>query len=110
MPKIPGISFDFGAETLLIPPLALGDLELLQERLGRLQAGALDPASVATVLDATHAALRRNYPDITRERVAQLVDLANMGDVIANVMDVAGLRRKELAAGKPAAPAETASP
>lgn len=101
--KIPGIDFDFGGETFTVPPLALGDLELLQERLGAVQVGSLDAASVSTVIDSTLAALKRNYPDMTRERVAGLVDLSNMADVMLCVMDVAGVRRKEIDAGKAAA-------
>lgn len=114
MAKIAGVNFDFGAETLIIPPLALGDLELLQERLAALQLGSLDPQSVSTVIDATLAALLRNYPDMTRARVAALIDLANMAQVIQCVMDVAGMYRKALAdtdPGKaPAAPGTNSTP
>ena len=105
MPKIKGIDVDFAGEVLTIPPLALGDLELLQERLGALQLGALDPASIGTVVDATHAALRRNYPDITRDKVASILDLENMADVIESVMDVSGAKRKVNEAAKKAASA-----
>lgn len=100
---IPGIEFDFGAEVLTIPPLSLGDLELLQDRLGSLQIETLDTTSIGTVIDATLAALQRNYPDMTRAKVAALIDLGNMPDVIRSVMDVAGMVRKEIAAGKASA-------
>ena len=99
MAKIAGIAFDFGGETLTIPPLSLGDLELLQERLAALQIGSLEPQSVSTVIDATLAALQRNYPDMTRPRVAALIDLGNMAQVIQCVMDVAGMYRQALAEG-----------
>ena len=49
-----------------------------------------------TIVDATHAALKRNYPDLTRADVAELVDLGNMVEVIQSVMDVAGVKRAEL--------------
>lgn len=100
MAKIAGIDFDFGVAVLTIPPLSLGDLELLQDRLGKLKMDMFDTASVGTVIDATLAALKRNYPDITREGVADMIDVANMPDVIQCVMDVAGMRRKEIDAGK----------
>ena len=98
--KIAGIDFDFGGEVLTIPPLALGDLEVLQDRIAALNVAVVDAATIGTVIDATQAALLRNYPDMTRERVSRLIDLGNMGDVIQCVMDVAGLRRKEIATGK----------
>jgi len=97
---IPGIEFDFGAEVLLVPPLALGDLELMRDRLGSMELGSLDAQSVGTIIDAVLAALQRNYPEMTRERVAKLLDLGNMADAIQCVMDVSGVRRKEIEAGK----------
>jgi hypothetical protein len=96
MALLPGLDFDFGGgRCYLLPPLALGDLQLLQERLAKLSDdGALHPASVGTVLAATHAALRRNYPDLTLEAVGQLVDVGNLFEVIDAVMDVSGVKRK----------------
>lgn len=99
---IPGIPFP-GREDLIIPPLSLGALETLQARIGTLQAGATDPESIKTIVDATHAALKRNYPELTRADVAELVDLGNMVEVIQSVMDVAGVKRAELAEKKAAA-------
>ena len=51
MPKIKGIDFDFGDEVLTIPPLSLGALELLQDRLATVVMGSTDPKSVGTVID-----------------------------------------------------------
>lgn len=108
MPKFPGIEFDFGGgQVMVIPPLALGDLEMLQDRLASLQLSTLDAKSIGTVIDATHAALQRNYPDTTRAQVASWIDVANFAEVIQCVMDVAGLRRKEQHAGKALAATQT---
>ena len=105
---IPGVEYDFGGGRVrLIPPVSLGVLELMQERLAALPTlTATDPAAIRTVIDAAHHALRRNYPEITREEVADLVDVGNMGDVYECLMDVAGVKRKAEAAKK--AMAETA--
>lgn len=113
MPElIPGIEYDFGGgRVYTVPPLSLGALERLQKRIEALQGvTALDPASVKTVIDAAHSALKRNYPDMTIDEVAELVDVGNMHDVVACVMDVAGVRRKAEAETKnqrPQAPGET---
>jgi hypothetical protein len=114
----PGVEFDFGGgQRLLVPPLSCGALELLQDRLNELPTlAATDTQAVRTVVDAAHAALRRNYPDATRDEVAELVDVANLGDVYECLMDVGGLRRRaqqearEAAAGNPAAPAAAVVP
>lgn len=100
-PLIPGIAFTFGGRVLQIPPLSLGDLEALQQRLDELPTlEATNPKAVATVLDATTAALQRNYPQLTRADVGRLVDVGNMLDVMQAVMDVAGVHRRGLEADR----------
>jgi hypothetical protein len=58
--NVPGVSFPFPGKTLVIPPLSLGDLEQLLDRINNVMSGSMDKDSIATVIDATHAALRRN--------------------------------------------------
>lgn len=91
--KIKGIKLTLGGVDYTVPPIALGDLEQMQDRLAGYQ-GGLDQASIATVIDAAHAALKRNYPQITRAEIGALVDVANMAEVFEAVMDVSGLKRK----------------
>lgn len=92
--KYKGVKIDFGGEEYVCPPLSLGSLEVLQDQLEKFTGGA-DSESVKTVIDATFAAMKRNYPQITREFIAETVDLGNMQDVMLAVMDISGLRRKE---------------
>lgn len=56
---------------------------------------AADAGQISTVIDCAHAALKRNYPDLTREEAADLIDIGNMNEVFAAVMDVSGLKRRE---------------
>jgi hypothetical protein len=102
--KIKGIPLPLGGKIYIVPPLNLGTLERLQERLASFT-GGIDQDSVSTVLDAAHSALVRNYPELTRDQVAEVVDVANMAEVMEAVMDVSGLRRKaleaEVGAGEP---------
>ena len=93
---IPGVRFDFGGERwYVVPPLALGVLEVMQAQLNEVpMLSATDPAAVRTMIDATHAALSRNYPDITKEIVGTLVDLGNMPEVFQCLMDVGGVKRR----------------
>lgn len=90
---INGNRLDLGGTPYEVPPIALGDLERLQSRLVAYQ-GGLDAESVGTVIDAAHAALRRNYPEITRDQVGGLIDVGNMAEVFEAVMDVSGLKRR----------------
>ncbi len=93
--RIKGVTVELSGTNYVIPPIALGALEQLQERIGAFDGNVQDTKQISTVIDCAHAALKRNYPDMTREQVADLIDIANMGDVFAAVMDVSGLKRKE---------------
>lgn len=93
--KIKGIAVELGGQTYTIPPIALGALEQLQERIAAFTGDVTDMRQVATVIDAAHHALRRNYPEMTRDQVADLIDVGNMGDVFQAVMDVSGAARKK---------------
>jgi len=96
--RIKGIEVVLGGETFVVPPIALGALEQLQDRIAAFNGDVADARQIATVIDSAHAALRRNYPAITREEVAELIDVSNMADVFEAVMDVSGLKRKALEA------------
>ncbi|WP_322617006.1 hypothetical protein [Pseudomonas sp. BIC9C] len=107
--NVPGVEFPFPGKVLVIPPLALGDLEQLLDRINSVMAGNMDKDSIATVIDATHAALRRNYPDIERAEVAALLDLRNMRDALDAVMSASGLEVQDAAPGEAVAPSTGAS-
>lgn len=107
--RIPGVEFPFPGKPLVIPPLALGDLEQLLDRINLVMAGSMDKDSIATVIDATHAALLRNYPDMERKEVADLLDLRNMRDALDAVMGASGLEVSEPAPGEGPAPSTGAS-
>lgn len=98
--KVKGIPYDFGGRVLVIPPLSLGAMEQLQGRLADLDERNISPEYIGTVIDAVHAALQRNYPEMKREDVADLIDLENMQEVMACTMDVAGLKRKAMEAAQ----------
>ncbi|MGY8811490.1 MAG: hypothetical protein ACKVK5_10690 [Pseudomonadales bacterium] len=105
--NVPGIEVPFtGGQTLTIPPLSLGALEQLLDRINAVMGGAsMDVSSIGTVIDAAHAALKRNYPEMTRDQVGDLVDLANMREVLEAVMSASGLEAKPVdASGEALAP------
>ncbi|HFC8542720.1 TPA: hypothetical protein ACFP4Q_000834 [Neisseria weaveri] len=91
--KVNGVTVNLGGTDYVIPPLSLGALEQLQDKIGGIQGdgNVNDVKQVSTVIDCAHAALKRNYPDMTREEVADLIDLSNMQDVFRAVMNVSGM-------------------
>ena len=95
--KWPGITVELGGDAYVLPPLPLWFIES-NAAIG--EASESGSVPVKLVLDALTASLQRNYPDMTREQVAALVDVGNMADLFELVMDAAGLKRKEGAAAQ----------
>ena len=93
---IPGVEFDFGGgHVYTIPPLTLGALQRLQDKLSHLSTmAALDPKAIAIIVESAHAALQRNYPDLTIKQLSELLDVSQLSDVMCAVLDVSGLQRK----------------
>ena len=90
--NVPGEEFTFsGGQKLTIPPLSLGALEQLIDPINEVMSGAIDKKAISTIIDAVHAALKRNYPDMTREGVADLLDFSNMQRALSAVMSASGM-------------------
>ena len=97
-----------GGTTYIVPPLSLGALDQLQDRLEKFTGDIRDGSQMATMLDAAHASLKRIYPTSPAKKSA-MVDLENMARVMEAIMDVSGLKRREHEAngsGKRCRPAE----
>jgi hypothetical protein len=83
---IPGTTIALGGQDWLVPPLSLA---LLQRFLPRVQeltgqvGAAMGPEQLAVLLEIVTAALQRNYPEITTELVANMLDLGNARTVLA---------------------------
>lgn len=101
--RVKGIPVELGGNTYVLPPLSLGALEQMKTKLKNFTGDIQDVDQISTVIDAAHAALKRNYPEVTREFVAEHVGLENFTDVFMAVMDVSGVARKAREAGEAAA-------
>lgn len=92
--KVKGSPIELGGTVRIVPPLSLGSLEQLKDALSNFTGNVSETEQVSTVITAAHAALKRNYPDITREEVGEAIGLENMLEVMEAVMDVSGMKRK----------------
>lgn len=71
----------------IFAPLSLGAAEKLMPKLK-----TFDPSDFALVADVAHSSLKRNYPDITREYIAdELLDIGHVNAVFETVMGASGL-------------------
>jgi hypothetical protein len=113
---IPGVEVNIGGTVYIVPPLSLGAVELFQKRLEAFST-APDAKATAFMADVVATAMRRNYPHITKAALlgeykldeggdlvevapAMVHDLVQLQELLAAVMDVSGLLRKEQAAEK----------
>lgn len=71
---------------LIFAPLPLGAIEKYQEQLS----GSSVPIGI--IIDVAHISLKRNYPDISRDFVAdEILDIANMEEVLELIINTSGL-------------------
>lgn len=100
-----GTELKLGRAIFIVPPLGLGAAKRL---VGRIADFGKLPIEEQMDLagEMAYLALKRNYPDLTRERVDDLVDLGNMNQVFEAVAKVSGFTAQRVPAGN--SPGETA--
>ncbi len=86
----------------LFRPLTLGDLEDLRESLRRFESpdNPIDAEAMEVIADLAHRSLRRSYPGMSLADAKDLLGIDMIFDVFEAVMDVAGLKRKQIEEGK----------
>ena len=111
--KFKGIAVEFGGKTWIIPGLTIGQMETIgDERIDTF--GRLDPsklgAGMAEQLDILHAAMSRNYPDLTMDELKDMVDTQSFLECCIAVMKLTGEgRTREDGEAAPADPSHGAT-
>jgi hypothetical protein len=109
---IPGVTIALGGRDWVVPPLTLGQLRRLMPQVRRLSSvgAAMGEEEIGIVLDVVATALARNYPEMTGEKAAELVDLGNVREVLTAILAGSGLRPPGNAAGEAGAVARPGGP
>ena len=88
-----GVALRLGGRDWIVPPLNFRQLKALAPVFARV--GAIDARlgekEIDDIVRLVHAALSRNYPDLTADDVAELIDLGNAASVVRAVAGVSGL-------------------
>lgn len=100
---IPGVNISMGGNDWTVPPLTLGQLRRLQDKIRAMteighDTRGMTSEQIDTIAEIVATALSRNYPDMTSERVLELIDVANARAVILAVLNGSGLQPGEAAA------------
>jgi hypothetical protein len=103
---IPGAAVAMGGQDWIVPPLTLGQLRRLMPKVKQLtEIGAsMGEAQINVLIDIVTAALQRNYPETTPDKVENLLDLGNAGAVLNAVLTGSGLKPGGAAMGEASAP------
>ncbi|WP_338847898.1 hypothetical protein V8J88_03845 [Massilia sp. W12] len=89
---IPGKLIKLGDREYTLPPLSAGWLRTNSGRLATCFNGAIPP--VPDIAEFVHAALLRNYPDVTQDEIDKWVDTGNAIDLFDDVMQISGMALK----------------
>lgn len=89
MAKIEGKTIQLGGQEYVLPPLPLAMMGRFQRAQAQFSQGDFDTAA-AELIECTHAALQRNYPDLAADVVRQHLDLGNFQQVIQALAAVSG--------------------
>jgi hypothetical protein len=95
---IPGVKINLGGDEYIVPPLNFRQLEkhskLLDDLPDVLAAGDVKK-QWQIILTLALAALSRNYPDLTLEKLKDIIDLGNLAALTEAVMGQAGFKATE---------------
>ena len=93
-PLIDGAAVRLGARDFVVPALTIRLFRRHRATLAGVSAlGQRDPTDEEwdALLALVHDALLRNHPDLTRDELEDLLDLRNIGDVMAAITGRSGL-------------------
>lgn len=91
-----GVKITIGGADYIVPPLNLKRFRALKPKLAALEAVSADLTveQMDVMVECVHAALSRNYPEITPDQIEEMIDLGNMTRIFRAVMSVSGLEQR----------------
>lgn len=103
--KHAGITVNIGGTDYVVPPLTLGAIKRLMPKIEAMATslaadGKMRPESMDSIVEVVHAALLRNYPDMTLQELEDMLDVKNIADIMQAVLGVSGLERKAAGSGE----------
>jgi len=93
-PPHEGEKVHFAGRDWIVPALSLGQLKKLMPHFQILQSDQFSIEKIDSSLLLIHAALSRNYSDLTLEEVENQVDLAIMPTLMEAILRASGLVRQ----------------
>lgn len=97
-----GAWVQLGEEEYQIPPLNLAAVIELQPLIESLSGvtGVPTTEQIGAMTAILHRAIQRNYPDMTADDVAEMLDIANYAAVMSAALGVSGFVRSDAPSGE----------
>ena len=96
--KHEGLKINLGGEERVVPPLSfkrLRNLKAEMEVIQTVQTGTeLTDEQAGAMIKIVHAAITRNYPDMTEDELSEMLDLGNIGKITKAVMGQSGFEAR----------------
>lgn len=92
---IEGVKLNLGGRDLIVPALSFKQLRQLLPKVQHLGDGAVTAENMGEIALVVHAALSRNYQDLTIDDVEDMLDMHNAMPAVLAVMGQSGLERVE---------------
>lgn len=90
---IDGVTIRMGGEDFIVPPLNFKQLKQIRPVLQSLNDPSISQDDKeASIVKCVTMALSRNYPEMTEDRIFELVDIGNSGKVMAAIMGNSGIK------------------
>ena len=98
-PKYEGIKLTIGGKEYTFAPLNFAAIKRLRPAIEMLETVTpetkiLSDEQVDAFVSIVHASLVRNYPDMTPDETADLIDMGNIGTIVQGIMGISGFVAK----------------
>ena len=98
--KYPGLEIEMAGQVYTVPPLSLGQVKRLVPHMAVFQDikptdifGENGDKIIDAMISVIHAAMSRNYPDMTKEQLEDLVGIDDAAEICAAIMSKSGLEK-----------------
>ena len=97
MTLLNGVKVSLGGQDYILPPLTLGTLKRMGNKLNTLAGISSVPneEQCDVMCEIVHASLVRNYPELTKDQLYEMLDLGNMTTVFQAVLGVSGIKESK---------------
>ncbi len=88
---IDGVKVTIGRRDFIVPPLNLKAVKRVGQLVPVMMAADGSVESIDAAIEVIHLALKRNYPELTRDELEEELDLANLAPISMVIAEASGL-------------------